>query len=259
MNSNLNYKQKAIALLKSLENGDQTALEYVNPKKYIEHNLAYRDGFDGIKALLKNKSKEGFKINIIRVFQNGDYVFAHSEFDFDGGHTGFDVFRFEDGLIVEHWDNLIDKSKANISGHEQADGTTEINNLENTAYNKTFIDEFINTILDKREYDKLAAFFDDEKFIQHNKFFGDDVAGKRKGMKEMENQGITTLYIKNHIILGEGNFVLAISEGKFGGEHTSFYDLFRIKSGKIVEHWDVVETIAPKSAWKNNNGKFNFF
>jgi len=258
MSSELNYKQKVITLLKSIENGNQIALDYVNPKKYIEHNLTYRDGFDGIKSLLQNKSKEGFKVNIVRSFQDGNYVFTHSEFDFDRKKVGFDVFRFEDGLIVEHWDNIIDKSKANVSGHEQTDGSTKINHFDDTAYNKTFIDEFINTILEKREYDKLAAFFDDEKFIQHNKFFGDDVAGRKKGMKEMANQGNTTLYVKNHIVLGDGDFVLAISEGKFGGEHTSFYDLFRIKSGKIVEHWDVIETIAPKSEWKNN-GKFNFF
>ena len=64
-------------------------------------------------------------------------------------------------------------------------------------------------------------------------------------------------YEKNHMILGEGNFVLAVSEGKFGkGEQTSFYDLFRLADGQIVEHWDVIETIAPESEWKNSNGKF---
>ena len=48
-------------------------------------------------------------------------------------------------------------------------------------------------------------------------------------------------YEKNHMILREGNFVLAVSEGKFGkGEQTSFYDLFRLADGQIVEHWDVI-------------------
>ncbi len=67
-----------------------------------------------------------------------------------------------------------------------------------------------------------------------------------------------TIYEKNHIVLGEGNFVLSVSEGQFAGKHTSFYDLFRIENGKITEHWDVMETIAPTSEHKNSNGKFNF-
>ena len=37
-----------------------------------------------------------------------------------------------------------------------------------------------------------------------------------------------------------------------------FYDLFRIENGKIVEHWDTIEEIPPRSEWKNQNGKFGF-
>ena len=53
-----------------------------------------------------------------------------------------------------------------------------------------------------------------------------------------------------------GNYGLAVSEGSFGGAHTSYYDLFRVENGKIAEHWDIMETIADKSTWQNQNGKF---
>jgi predicted SnoaL-like aldol condensation-catalyzing enzyme len=58
------------------------------------------------------------------------------------------------------------------------------------------------------------------------------------------------------MVLGEGNFVLVASEGSFGETPTAFYDLFRVQSGKIAEHWDTVETIPPRDQWKNANGKF---
>ncbi len=74
----------------------------------------------------------------------------------------------------------------------------------------------------------------------------------------MAQQGIAMVYTTNHIVLGEGNFVLSISEGEFAGQPTSYYDLFRIENGQIAEHWDVMETILPESEWKNSNGKFNF-
>lgn len=59
-------------------------------------------------------------------------------------------------------------------------------------------------------------------------------------------------------MLGEGNFVPVASEGSFGDQHTSFYDLFRVENGKIAEHWDTIETIPARQHWKNENGKFSF-
>ncbi len=35
-----------------------------------------------------------------------------------------------------------------------------------------------------------------------------------------------------------------------------FPALFRVAEGKLVEHWDTIEAIPPRSAWKNDNGKF---
>ena len=50
--------------------------------------------------------------------------------------------------------------------------------------------------------------------------------------------------------------MLCVSEGFLAGVHTSFYDLFRLEDGKLVQHWDTVEPVPPPSAWKNDNGKF---
>ena len=67
---------------------------------------------------------------------------------------------------------------------------------------------------------------------------------------------MTTKYARIHRVLGEGNFVLVVSEGEVEGRPSSFYDLFRLEDGKLAEHWDTVETIPPRSQWKNSNGKF---
>ena len=40
------------------------------------------------------------------------------------------------------------------------------------------------------------------------------------------------------------------------GEQVAF-DIFRFDAdGKIAEHWNIMETIAEKSTWQNQNGKF---
>jgi predicted SnoaL-like aldol condensation-catalyzing enzyme len=61
---------------------------------------------------------------------------------------------------------------------------------------------------------------------------------------------------KLHRLLAEGNFVLSVCEGILNGVHSSFYDLFRVADSKIVEHWDTIDSVPPRSEWKNENGKF---
>ena len=208
----------------------------------------------------KMRPKEDFKANVIRAYQDGDYVFTLTVYDFFGPKIGFDIFRFEDGLIVEHWDNLIDVSPPNPSGHTQTDGPTKSLNLNETEENKALVSDFISTILMNGEMDKLGNFIDagEANYIQHNPVIADGLSGLSTALEGMEKQGITMEYNTVHKILGEGNFVLAISEGIFAGTPTSYYDLFRTDNGKIVEHWDVMETILPETQWKNTNGKFNF-
>jgi predicted SnoaL-like aldol condensation-catalyzing enzyme len=104
--------------------------------------------------------------------------------------------------------------------------------------------------------DKLAGYFDGDNYIQHNPLVPDTLSGLGKAIMEWASQGINLKYDKIHKLLGEGNFVLIVSEGHFGEAHNSFYDLFRVENGKIAEHWDVIEEIPPREKWKNSNGKF---
>lgn len=91
---------------------------------------------------------------------------------------------------------------------------------------------------------------------QHNTGIADGVSGLNAALGAMAEQGISMVYDEVHMVLAQGNFVLAVSEGTFGGEPTSYYDLWRVENGKIAEHWDVMETIADQSTWQNENGKF---
>ncbi len=253
----ISNKEKAVALLNSIETGDQSAIAYVNASKYTQHNLAVGDGLAGFGEVLKALPKGSAKVSVKRAFEDGDYVFTHTDYNFFGPKVGFDLFRFEDGLIVEHWDNLTEKAdKPNPSGRTQLDGSTEATNLDDTSKNKEIVKDFVETILVKGEFDKLAGFFDGDNYIQHNTAVADKVSGLGKALKEMAAAGITMVYDKNYAIVGEGNFVLSISGGSFADKSVSFYDLFRVENGKIAEHWDIIENLIPKDQWKNDNGKF---
>ena len=250
-------KQQVKNLLLSIETGDPKPAAVINPKKYIQHNLAVGDGIEGFVAVLKLLPKDSAKVNTVRVFQDGNFVFAHTEYNFFGPKIGFDVFRFEDGKIVEHWDNLQDMPKtANPSKHTMTDGPTEVKDLNKTAANKKLVQGFVDDVLVNGKLDKLASYFDGDNYVQHNPQIGDGLSGLGSALLAMAKAGVTMKYDKIHKVLGEGNFVLAMSEGKLGGKHVAFYDLFRVEGDKIAEHWDTIETIPEKKDWKNSNGKF---
>ena len=249
--------ERAIALLSSLESGDSGPVSYINPDKYIQHNLAVGDGLEGFGAILQNAPPGGFKARVIRAFEDGDFAFTHTEYDFFGPKVGFDVFRFEEGLIVEHWDNLAELQSPNPSGRTQLDGPTEAQDLNQTEANKTLAKAFVEQVLIGGDMSELTAFINPHKYHQHNPGIADGLEGLGAALEDFADHGLVLKYDRLHRVLGQGSFVLTLSEGQFGThEHSAFYDLFRIEDGKIVEHWDVIETILPEAEWKNTNGKF---
>lgn len=253
----LSKKEQVVALLNSFNTGDKTPISYINPTKYIQHNLSVADGLQGFGEIMQHAPEGGFKANVVRAFEDGNFVFTQTEYDFFGPKAGFDIFRFEDGKIVEHWDNLLEVKKPNPSGRTQFDGETKITDLDKTEANKNIAKNFIEDVVINHKMEKITSFINPTKYIQHNPAVADGLDGFGNAMKYFAENGLVMEYSKLHMVLGQGNFVLTVSEGKFGkGDHTSFYDLFRIENGLIVEHWDVIATIPAKSTWKNQNGKF---
>lgn len=252
-------KEQVVALLKSIETGDSAPVAFINPNKYIQHNLAIKDGLQGFGEALAQLPKGSARVNTVRVFQDGDYVFAHTEYNFFGPKIGFDVFRFEQGQIVEHWDNLVETpSQPNPSGHTMTDGSTELKDLDKTSENKALVQQFVQDVLMGQAPEKLTSYFDGDNYIQHNPSIADGLSGLGAALEEMAKNNVALVYSKLHKVLGEGNFVLTISEGKLGAQEVTYYDLFRVEHGKIAEHWDVIEPLLPKEQWQNTNGKFGF-
>lgn len=249
-------KDQIRALLKSIETGDPEPVAVVNEAKYIQHNPQTHEGSEGLASLFERLSKTGPRVNMVRAFEDGDFVFAHMEYDFASRKICFEVFRFEDGQAVEHWDNIQERQGPNQSGRSMVDGPTEANDPELTEGHRTLVRSFVETVLVEGQFDRLSDFINEDAYAEHNPRLGDDVSILRSALEAKTGNQRHIDYQRVHRVLAEGNFVLCVSEGHSDGVHCAFYDLFRIADGRVVEHWDTTERVAPRDEWKNDNGKF---
>lgn len=253
--------EKALALINTFATGDTETAKNLLAEGYIQHNLAYgtgRDAFIGsVEYLASAETKTTVKN--IRAFEDGDKVFLQTVYNFAGAgeQVAFDIFRFdENGLIAEHWDNLASLADPNPSGHTQIDGAMEVKDLYKTEENRKLVENFLYDVMQGNNLNKTPDYFDGDTYIQHNTGIADGVSGLNEALAALAEQNIQMIYNEVHMVLAQGNYVLAVSEGTFGGAPTAYYDLWRVENGKIAEHWDVMETIAEESTWQNQNGKF---
>ena len=247
-------KEQVCALLKAIETGDPEPVAVVNEGNYIQHNPLTREGSVGLAELFKRLAKTSPHVEVLRVFEDGDFVFAHTDYDFNVREVGFEVFRFEDGLIVEHWDNLQPRpSCPNPSGHTMLDGPTDPTDLDRTEDNRDLVRSFVEEVLLNDTLSQLDQYIDSGSYVEHNPHMSDGLPALRESLSINDR---ARRYERIHRLLAEGSFVLSVCEGHLADEHISFYDLFRVADGKIVEHWDTVDAVPPRSEWVNDNGKF---
>ncbi len=160
----LNRKKQICALLKGIETGDASSVAVVNQNKYIQHNPQTHEGGEGLATLFKRLSKSSPRVNIVRVFEDGDYIFAHTEYDFSNSNIGFEFFRFEGDQTVEHWDNIQHRQGPNSSGHTMVDGSTQVIDFDKTEVNRDIVSSFVNEVLIDDQLDTLKDYIDENHY-----------------------------------------------------------------------------------------------
>jgi predicted SnoaL-like aldol condensation-catalyzing enzyme len=86
----------------------QTASQYMGDR-YIQHNPMAADGHEGLEGFLAylRANYPDARSEIKRVFAEGDFVILHAHAVRAPGERGsaiVDIFRLDDGKVVEHWD-----------------------------------------------------------------------------------------------------------------------------------------------------------
>lgn len=262
--SKMTNKEIVGTFLGAVMKQDTATMRQVANTDYIQHNPFVPTGLEPFIGLLPVLKEHGTYAENVRMFQDGDFVFMHNiwknakPFGADE-MVAFDIIRVDkNGKVAEHWDAMTVLVNETASGRTQTDGPTTVEDLDKTEANKVLAVALIEDVLMGKNPSKISDYISSEEYHQHNPQIKDGLTGIVEAVEYLTSQNNMFKYTKIHKVLGEGNFVLTVSEGEWnGGKKHVFYDLFRMKDGKIVEHWDVIQEI-PTEGLAHNNGMFGF-
>jgi predicted SnoaL-like aldol condensation-catalyzing enzyme len=246
-------------MIEIFRNRDATAIDRFFSDSFVQHDPNILDGTAGLKAFVAEVANSPTSnVTIYRTVVDGDLVMLHSKYQslpgFSGPVIAFDLFRFKNGRIVEHWGGQTPEADPNPSGHTQVDGPTAVVDRERTEANRNLVRTFKQVVTVELHFDRVDEFIDRGHYVQHASKVGDGVARMKARVSDVVKPGATQVLVPRRYV-AEGNFVLAIVEAHTEPP-TANYDLFRVENGKIAEHWDVLSVIPPHNQWKNANGPF---
>lgn len=85
----------------------ETVGDYISAKQFVQHNAQLADGLDAFREMLLAPDRSLFYDEIVLCVGQGNFVATLCKARFEGkDHALVDIFRVEDGLVVEHWDNV---------------------------------------------------------------------------------------------------------------------------------------------------------
>ncbi|GAB3883906.1 nuclear transport factor 2 family protein [Spirosoma agri] len=240
--------------------GDMAFAEEIIADAYIQHSPMGKPGKAGLlEALAAFKQMPKPVVTskpFMRLIAEGEYVVTNICFDWGGVQkVVVDLFRFQHGQVIEHWDVVQDQPEISRNGHSRngnsrngnamMDGPVDADRDEPTEPNKTLIAAYYQHIWIDRQVDQLAAYVAVD-LIQHDPDIANGIAGLRAYLHQ-ESMAIKTV----HRIIGDGNFVVVQASGELTGKPTVFYDILRLSAGKITEQWRVHQAIPDKMEHTN--------
>ncbi len=121
--------------------------------------------------------------------------------------------------------------------------------------NKQIVEAFYNLAFNKHQPVEAMARFAGEQYIQHNPFAGDGKQPFIDFFLDYHSKN-PEAFVEIKRVIAENDLVVVHVHSKQNKNDrgTAVVDIFRLEKGKIVEHWDVMQPIAEKSA--NSNTMF---
>jgi len=212
--------------------GDISAVDRYWGEPYLQHNPIAASGVVAFRNLFSGLISPGNSIyELSRVLGQCELVLIHGDYTSFGGPT-FDMFRVQDGRVVEHWDAFASGAGPNASGHTALDGPSVVQDVALTSQNEALVVRFAERVLIDAAYDSIGEYMSPD-LIEHDP---GGVDGSAAYVEALQTQQLSYRQVRHQI--ADGNFVFLLSEGEVGSTPVAHYDLFRVEDARIVEHWN---------------------
>ncbi len=244
--------------LQGIKEGRMEVVEEYSGDRYTQHSTGVEDGVKGFTDFFAGflERTTDRDIRIIRTIEDGSYIFVHVYQDIDNGSAKWvttDLFDTDDNdKLIEHWDviSAYKEPEETVSGNDMVLGDFEIKDIDKTEENKALVRSFFVDIFQNGNHSALEKYVSTKQYIQHNPNVPDGIDAVKQFL---ETQDFNYDFIFK--VIGQGDHVMAYSKATFNGVELAVFDIFRVESGRIVEHWDNMESIPAREEWKNT-GKF---
>ena len=213
---------------------------------FIQHNPFSADGLDHLLVM----TQFTFVWEAARWVVEGDLVAYHGMYtstnplDPDNPLLCVDLWRIEDGKIVEHWDALdvrpFGQLAAMLAGG--GDGLKDVS-AEYVAANKAAAQRFMDEVVNNGNLNILPDLLADG-FVHHNEA---GEMGEESVVGWLNAMGGKVPHTVKRII-GSGDLVMTHSHFIHPKMTTATFDFFRFdQAGKITDHWSVSQPIAEET------------
>lgn len=254
--------QLALRLMQdAFTRGDTAIVDRLVRPDYIQHNPLAPDGPDALKYFVATTRQQFPDVTFDprRATSDGDLVLLHSRNVLIPGTPGtavFDIFRFQDGKIAEHWDILQEVPVTTANGSDMFSTLSHPQTQTPgqrwfTAYNKKLVTAFVDQLLVRKDLAAIDTYVGTD-YHEHSPNIPDGVAGVKAGLGAYFEQ-VPQLSVVPKRVIAQGDLVAVHSHyidtpGKRG---RAVIDLFRVRDGRIVEHWDASQDV-PETAANDN-------
>ncbi|MEL6845931.1 MAG: hypothetical protein AAFP02_22205 [Bacteroidota bacterium] len=95
--------------------------QYISSEKYLQHNKDVGDGLEHFQKLASDPNRPLNYEEIVLLVGQGNFVATLCRANWNDGtlnqdYAQVDLFRLEDGKVVEHWDNVEPVPEVNVNG-----------------------------------------------------------------------------------------------------------------------------------------------
>lgn len=235
---------------------------------YIQHSPDLPDGWKPVWDLLVDRP-EGFSSKQMPWLGEGGFLVSGNflvmlrEVDRRDGTPPskiIDLMKFDDeGKYAEHWDIRQAISKSTASGRSETGASDTFDNNPVNYDEKTerenakVMVKFLNRAFNQGKLNEALDNMVDPGYIQHNPMIPD---GTESVKQAFASGSIPALCYDIKYVLPQNDLVVVYSKVTSALGISAVIDIVRVRDGKLVEHWDVVQAVPAVDKMPHKNGMF---